>query len=237
MFVLTKPIRTFTKRLAGAVLICLLASAVAHGFDTYNDPKIPENLPALVRTHIERLYSKDTDVRVAAARAIGEMGEEALSAIPFLLHFIIFFDEVQHSDWWGEQGTRERLAVAEECAVAIGRMAEAAIEPLIDYLDWEGPLDWDAVPYAFARIGEPAVEPLIESLKNEDNTFTDRSSRVFSALRQDISLESVASAMYYKEYQGSNFFALRALQTITGQYPGDNHNSWATWYNNNKQTP
>ncbi len=46
---------------------------------------IPANVPAGVRHEIERLGHEEAEVRVAAARMLGNMGKEALPAIPFLL--------------------------------------------------------------------------------------------------------------------------------------------------------
>ncbi len=51
-------------------------------------PKISADIPVVVRKEIIRLRDADPDIRIEAAYTLGNMGEEAIEAVPFLLTLI-----------------------------------------------------------------------------------------------------------------------------------------------------
>jgi HEAT repeat protein len=53
--------------------------------------------------------------------------------------------------------------------VALARIGEPAVEPLIDALKDENSEVRESATEALARIGKPAVEPLTEALKDENS--------------------------------------------------------------------
>jgi transposase InsO family protein len=73
------------------ILVFLVITSLLVGADlTYAQPKIPkEKIPSdfssEVKEQIEKLYSKTAVERADAALAIGKMGKNAISAIPFLI--------------------------------------------------------------------------------------------------------------------------------------------------------
>jgi hypothetical protein len=70
-----------------SAIVALLSAALSTASHAQTDvPKerIPASASAEIRREIERLYWKTTDV-VHAAGALGEMGEKAAPAIPFLI--------------------------------------------------------------------------------------------------------------------------------------------------------
>jgi hypothetical protein len=147
---------------------------------------IPAELPAAVRDPIERLYAKDPFVRAEAAIALGEMGADAVGAIPYLVSMLD--DDRGLTDWKRAQLLLSRieekfpvalvpgvfakgLFVGDQAAIALARIGPPAVEALIGALrntrkdGFVIQKHWSNAAWALGRIGDPrAVEALIDHL-------------------------------------------------------------------------
>ena len=111
------------------------------GYAQPNIPKenIPADIPTEVREQIERLYSSDPVGRGDAAYDLGEMGEKAAPAIPFLIE--VLKDEASY--------------VRGYAAEALGWIGgECALEPLIAALKHESPSVRGEAAWALGKITE-----------------------------------------------------------------------------------
>jgi len=121
---------------------------------------IPVGVAPGVREQIERLYSRDKEEQIAAARTVGNMGEIALPAIPFL--------EALLGDSTG-LGDKPPTPF-KEAVRALTRLGRPPIERLAVVVADESRKEWDrwgAVQLLGQTHDPRAVEPLSRALKNE----------------------------------------------------------------------
>ncbi len=112
---------------------------------------IPAGLPAPVREQITKLYAKDAFVRAEAAIVLGEMGSDAVGAIPYLVSML---DD--------DRG----LTDAKRANVLLSRVEEKFPVAIAPGVFLKGLYVGDQAAIALARIGTPAVEALIGALHN-----------------------------------------------------------------------
>ncbi len=123
------------------------------------------------RGNVEKLiaaleYERNPEVRVDAARALGEM--EAYDAIEPLLT-LLEDDEVAE--------------VRSAAAVALGQIGIArVIQPLIDALEDRSSMVKNSAKEGLALCGEQAVEPMIELLESEDEELYQSAVDVLAAI-------------------------------------------------------
>ena len=139
---------------------------------------IPANVPAGVRHEIERLGHEEAEVRVAAARMLGNMGKEALPAIPFLLGLL-------DDDARVKSGPKAGTTPAKEALNAIRVIGEPAIDPLIRALEDSNELTRRNAVYVLGEMGyeHPRVVPALLIRLESDEEWRVRS-RVPRALRK-----------------------------------------------------
>lgn len=147
---------------------------------------IPTDLPAPVREQIVKLYAKDAFVRAEAALVLGEMGSDAVGAIPYLVSMLdddrVLTDIKRASVLLSRIEEKFPVAVApgvflegmrvgDQAAIALARIGTPAVEALIGALHntaKDGFIiqkHWSNAAWALGRIGDPrAVEPLIAHL-------------------------------------------------------------------------
>ena len=174
------------RRLGVTLLTILLGTIVpAPSFSQTSEPKenIPSGIPADVQSEIERLYSKDaTD----AALNLGEMGEKAAPAVPFLvglLHRNKGLMGVERGkvklflrDDFTFMMTRDKAYVwgaqAFAAADALVKIGPSSIESLGKALRHEKPAVASMAAYALAMMkGPAALELLLGVLEDENFAF------------------------------------------------------------------
>jgi len=141
--------------------------------------RIPEDAPREVRRRIQQLYSPDAAVRGMAAVRLGQMGDLAQAAIPFLLSML---DDSVSLEWekTSTEGPLEharrvlmglykeqRTSPGKEAALAIGRLCTRAIPQLLEALEHQDPTVRVNASIALSRIGDttavPALLPLLKA--------------------------------------------------------------------------
>jgi len=147
---------------------------------------IPADLPAQVREQIERLYAKDAFVRAEAALSLGEMGADAVGAIPYLVSMLdddrgltdvkraqVLLSRIEQKFPISEAPGvfRQGMYVGDQAAIALARIGTPAVDALIGALHNTAKdgfviqKHWRNAAWALGRIGDPrAVDALIEKL-------------------------------------------------------------------------
>lgn len=110
---------TRTNRAAyGAILIVWGTAALTHAHPPPRLPReqIPKDMPPAIRALVEKLYSSNDRECTAAAKALGNMGEEAGCAAPFLASVL---------------DRHKTCPTPNAAADALTRIGKAAVEPTI----------------------------------------------------------------------------------------------------------
>lgn len=147
---------------------------------------IPQDISQDIRREIERLYSKKPLERAQAAIRLGEMGERAEDAIPFLIGILYDGRPLYRPEDWPEgeiyfekisRLTKDkrinvtRRSVGSIGALALSMIGEEAIGPLMEALDVKT-LTYvhylHDVATALAAIGAPATDSLIAALYHKN---------------------------------------------------------------------
>lgn len=207
-------------------------------------------LPTAVREELDKLASDDAGKRATAIVSLGEMGQQAIPAIPFLIGAL--------GDTRQVVGLNGRFHVYELAEQTLAKIGEPARQALLDALQAVDIKERDRVMWALAEmketraveplirllgerwradaaealgdIGDPrAVEPLLPLLLLQDDIAGERAAVALGKLKDVRAVEPLIAAL--KKDNGNS--ARDALKEITGQdlRTGDD---WARWWEQNK---
>ncbi|MDK1030666.1 MAG: hypothetical protein QGD94_01515, partial [Planctomycetia bacterium] len=123
------------------------------------------DLPPEIKKHVEKFFSSDPAVQLAAVRALGEMGEKAAPAIPFLIE--LYRIHVHDTDKTTPLFTDSKMSSTPAYAATdvLTKMGKPAIEHLIAACGNDNLHIRSFSAQALLMIGEPAVDALIKALK------------------------------------------------------------------------
>lgn len=152
------------------ILIFLVICVVfIKGPEVYAQPNIPKesiptDIPVEVKGKIVRLYSSDPQERSYVAFKLGEMGEQAVKAIPFLIGMLGDTEKLQ-------QPTALQLSLpGEEAAEALAKIGAPAVEPLLVSMRNENKRIRQNAAQALSKMKDPlAIKPLIAALKDKSD--------------------------------------------------------------------
>lgn len=171
------------------------------GLKTYAQPKIPKrkiptDIPSLVRIQIEQLYSSNSAERAVGAFHLGNMGDGAIPAIPFLISILNDYTAV----FLEYKGEIEISSVRGEASKALVKIGKPALKPLINALKDN---DEDIRKMAAITLGKikdkQAVKPLIDTLKNDNWEVRSSAAWALGEIRDSFSVESLISALKDKD--------------------------------------
>jgi len=155
------------------ILTLLVAISVMGIGLCYAKPKIHKDditadIPPDVKREIEGLYPKDPSVRADSIVRLGQMGVQAVPAIPFLI------DMLGDRDKWRSIDLRSSVAKGKEEVFKVlfstsGTVGETAAE-------------------ALAKIGKPAVEPLIATALDDMDGISTSNAALALKLMNDTSV-------------------------------------------------
>ena len=203
--------------------------------------KIPATISGDVRTELEKLLSSELAQRLEGAYNLGNMGEKAAPAIPFL---IATFDDYQGMTEVGESllkyfekddvfmvfGGKANTINPVQMVVtaALGKIGMPAIEPLMAALRKADPTN---LPFAYiakslARMQDPQTTKLLLGLLTDPNEH--KRSRAAEALRHSKDPNVVDPLIAALKDQNSNVKsnAALSLKKITGQNFGEDAAKW-----------
>lgn len=131
---------------------------------------IPKNISLTVKKAIERLYSKDPLERGEAAYALGEMRQEAVSAIPFLMGILHDYTNLEWRDPFSSAGEGERTSPGQEAAKAMVKIGEPGIKALTTVLK-DNKRDYFSRQAASMALYDVKDKQAVEALKEYQNNF------------------------------------------------------------------
>lgn len=135
--------------------------------------ELPKGVAPEVAQRVKRLYSPLPGERIAAIIELGDLGEKAAPAVPFLLAL------------WDDA-----VPVTMKTTMSGGVTLESTEYPR-----------WQAVK-AFGRIGKPAVAPLIAALKNEKEMIRRIAAQGLGAIKDIRAIEPLVLAAQHADYGG-----------------------------------
>jgi HEAT repeat protein len=215
------------------VLVCFIISAsTTSAAPKIPKEKIPFDIPTEVRVQIERLYSDDPMERQDAASQLGNMGERAISAAPFLIamlddagdgKLVIGVDTPDgvRFKWivstFSPTNPGKRDFPGESAKMALVKIGKVAIEPLIKALNDE---DFTVRFSAASALGDikdkSAVEPLIVLLKDKYPFVRFSAASALGKMKDARAIDSL-TVLLKDEDPAVRQAAEKALEDITGK--------------------
>ena len=218
---------------ASRYILAVTAALAVGGPATGRQPdipkeRIPEDMPAAVRGHVERLYSWRPDERIGAIRALGAMGEAAAPATPFLVALIATSEpNTRHAAraamvqigrpaveptiialQLGDQHMRRR-AVDILQRLADPRAIPALVSAAADELQTGGALS------ALRTLGEPARDYLLRAVTDADAAVRRRAVTVLAAFPDTEMVEMLYHCLTDAD-AGVRRGAMRSLEYLLG---------------------
>jgi HEAT repeat protein len=166
--------RSFKTALFCFLVVCVSNTGWSDAQVRIHRATVASDIPAEVKEKIERLNSPDPAERGQAAYELGQMGQHAVDALPYLIETLGDAASLK----WIKLGTIVFTTPGEEALFALAkidrdwRRSEAArrqISEFIRALGDEGPKARRDAAWALGRIADTcAVQPLIHALKDRD---------------------------------------------------------------------
>lgn len=221
--------------LAAAPVMAVAVTARGYPFPKIPREQIPADAPPQVRDLIEKLYSKDDVEAMNAAKALGDLGEAAAPAAPFLAG-MINTRAVRGPNEAAEAMRKIGRASVEPAILALqlgdiygqARAADIlgslkdprAIDPLVTALDEE--TRGKKVAQALAAIGRPALERVLAGAVDKDPEVRRRCVRALGVFAEPESTEMLNKALADPQAD----IRLAALEALVGSVDqrGKSHN-------------
>jgi HEAT repeat protein len=188
-----------THRTLGALLACgCLVAGAALARPASAVGQTPPEVPPEVRNLVDRLLSPDPQERGNAARALGQMGESAVPAVPMLVGLL------------GDMGIYKEMSgmppvtptpVGRMAAEALARIGRPGVAPVITALAKESATVREHAVAALARMGLSAVEPLHEALAATDDVLRCHAALALSQIGDSRSIGPLMKALQDKDRQ------------------------------------
>lgn len=170
---------------------------------SYAQPKIPKkeisgSIPSDVKEEIERLYSDNPVERGRGAFRLGELGEKAVPAIPFLKGIQDDFTGLEWVPWAGIGYIGgDPTSPGQEAACALWKIeGEKAVDFLINSLqDEDSGIRGNAVAALGITRDKRAVEPLIFRLKDKKFEVRRRAAAALGLIKDKRAVELLITAL------------------------------------------
>jgi len=188
------------KRMRTILFLLVILRIMGIGKTPYAEPNIakgniPSHISAHVRQQIERLYSPAPQERANAAIRLGQMGEEAVPAIPFLVGMLADISQLV------ARGDGPETSPGLEAARALVRIGRPVVEPLVSVLRDEDSYIQRYAAWVLGQIGDPrAVEPLIAALGNEDPFVSEKAAWALGEIKDRRAVEALITALNHEEW-------------------------------------
>ncbi len=164
--------------------------------------KIPADFPVDVRKQVERLYSHDVEEQARACYQLGNLGEEAVTAVPFLI---------------GMLGTRYlflNMSPDEAAAKALVKIGKPAVPHLLPCLTDEDPWIRERAVWILGKLKDSrSIDGLIAALRDDDSDVRWLSALALGELKDKRAVEPLIRALS-DVYQNVRKEAVWALGVI-----------------------
>lgn len=154
-----------TKYLLFISFILILTVPGVNSQPSIEQSTIPENISPKLRSQILQLYSPLTETRRHAAIVIGEMKEEAIPAIPYLVSLLD--DEL--SDEWGWQSLDIYESVGKAAAEALGTIGKPALPALMEAAQSPKHLVRYMALHGLSMIKDSAIDQVFSKCMDDPN--------------------------------------------------------------------
>jgi len=219
------------------ILVLLVGISVMGIGLSYAQPRIPKesipiDIPSDMKTYIERLYSSDPIERSNSVYYLGQMGERAVPAIPYLKGIL-------HDNTLIERTVAGGTCVVPlgmEAAIALSEIGGPGVKALIAALKDEDQSVQVRALVVMSEIKDSrAVEPLIAALKDEDSYVREMAAGLLveTKVKDSRLIEPLIAALKDRD-PGVHWRAAAALENITGKHFGQNSKKWHKWWEKNK---
>jgi hypothetical protein len=236
------------------VFLLIVIATLSLGLTTYaqtnsQKDKIPATIPASVTTELEKLLSEALALRLEGAYNLGNMGEKAAPAIPFLISTFEDYDGMTEVDesllkyfekdatfmvFGGKANTINPVQMV--VTVALAKIGKPAIEPLRSALSKADPTN---LPFAYivdslTRMQDSATTKILIGMLSDPNRH--KRFRIAEALRQSkdsAAIDALITALKDQD-SGVKSAAALSLKRITGQNLGEDAANWEEWRAKNR---
>jgi len=176
---------------------------------------IPSGIISEVRVQIEKLYSDEPAERVLAAMRLGEMGEKANPAIPFLIDIL---GDTQSVIIQTETKYVASTSPDREALTALVNIGKPAVQPLITVVKDKNITVRKNAIEALGEIKDArAVETLIVSLKDENPDIRKNAAEALGKIRDVRTIDALVTALKDKKssvQQSANAAIKKTLQQL-----------------------
>ena len=177
--------------------------------------KIPSSIISEVRVQIEKLYSDEPAERVLAAMRLGEMGEKANPAIPFLIDIL---SDTQSVIIKTETKYVASTSPDREALTALVNIGKPAVQPLIAVVKDKNITVRNNAIEALGEIKDArAVDTLIVSLKDGNPDIRNNAAEALGKIRDVRAIDSLVAALKDKKssvQQSANAAIKNTLQQL-----------------------
>jgi HEAT repeat protein len=164
--------------------------------------KIPADFPVDVRKQVERLYSHDVEEQARACYQLGQMGEKAVPAIPFLIGML------------GTAYLFHPMSPDEAAAKALVKIGKPAVPQLLPCLTDEDPWVRERAVWILGKLKDPrAIDGLIAALRDDDSDVRWLAALALGELKDRRAVEPLITALS-DAYQNVRKEAAGALGAI-----------------------
>jgi HEAT repeat protein len=156
---------------------------------------IPSDIPSDLRKEIETLYSLSSVKRARAVRSLGEMGDRATPAIPFLTGMLADNTRIREE-------FKDKFALpGDEAVKALVNIGKPGVKPLILVLEDKDPSVQKRAAESLRGIGDRrAIEPLIAVLNKGESTARLEAAKGLGQFRDPRAIESLVRALKYDHW-------------------------------------
>jgi len=198
-----------------SIIVILITEGVLYAELKQRADSIPSTIIPEVRTQIERLYSREALERVKAATLLGEMGEKAIPAIPFLIELLSDTHSVVVQT---ETKAVESTSPDRAARTALIRIGKPAVQPLIVVLKGKNIIARKNVVETLGEIKDArAVEALIAALKDNNPDIRKSSAEALGKIRDVRAIDGLVIAHKDKKssvQQSANAAIKNTLQQL-----------------------
>lgn len=180
-----------------SIIVILITEGILYAELKQRADNIPSTIIPEVGAQIERLYSREALERVKAATRLGEMGEKASPAIPFLIELLSdTHSVVVQTETKAVESTSPDRA-ARTALIGIGK---PAVQPLIVVLKGKNITARKNVVETLGEIKDArAVEALIAALKDENPDIRKSSAEALGKIRDVRAIDGLVIALKDKK--------------------------------------
>jgi HEAT repeat protein len=194
----------------------LISEGLLFAQQKQNSKKIPPSIISEVRVQIEKLYSDDAADRVLAAMLLGEMGEKATPAIPFLIDILSDTKSVII-----QSETKNIVASTSpdrEALTALVNIGKPAVQPLIAVVKDKNITVRKNAVEALGEIKDTrALDILIVSMKDENPDIRRNAAEALGKIRDIRAIDALTIALKDKKssvQQSANAAIQNTLQQL-----------------------